>query len=82
MRILATAGYVGTALCYSLLQLKELESVTVYDNLSGHNYNLFIGIKKFDTRYQFIEGDILDCRNLRKAVSKADFVFHLAAKVG
>jgi UDP-glucose 4-epimerase len=83
MRILVTggAGYVGTALCHSLLQLKEVESVTVYDNLSRHNYNLFIGIKKFDARYQFIEGDILDSRNLRKAVSKADVVFHLAAKV-
>jgi len=83
MRILVTggAGYVGTALCHSLLQLKEVDSVTVYDNLSRHNYNLFIGIQKFDARYKFIEGDILDSRNLRKAVSKADVVFHLAAKV-
>jgi len=49
--------------------------------LSRHNFNLFIGVQKFDHRYHFIEGDILDSRNLRKAVAKADVVFHLAAKV-
>lgn len=83
MRVLVTggAGYIGTGLCQALLQIKEVESVTVYDNLSRHNYNLFIGAQKFDTRYRFLEGDILDSRNLRKAISKADVVFHLAAKV-
>ena len=83
MRVLVTggAGYVGTGLCQALLGLEEVESVTVYDNLSRHNFNLFIGVQKFDHRYHFIEGDILDSRNLRKAVAKADVVFHLAAKV-
>jgi len=83
MRVLVTggAGYVGTGLCQALLGLEEVESVTVYDNLSRHNFNLFIGVQKFDHRYHVIEGDILDSRNLRKAVAKADVVFHLAAKV-
>ena len=49
--------------------------------MSRHNFNLFIGVQKFDHRYHVIEGDILDSRNLRKAVAKADVVFHLAAKV-
>ena len=83
MKVLVTggAGYIGTGLCQALLAMKEVERVTVYDNLSRHNFNLFIGVQKFDGRYKFIEGDILDSRNLRKAVSKADVVFHLAAKV-
>lgn len=83
MNVLVTggAGYIGTGLCQALLAMKEVESVTVCDNLSRHNFNLFIGAQKFDDRYRFIEGDILDSRNLRKAVSRADVVFHLAAKV-
>jgi len=46
MSVLVTggAGYVGTGLCQALLGLEEVESVTVYDNLSRHNFNLFIGV--------------------------------------
>lgn len=83
MRVLITggAGYIGTALCHELLHNKEVQRVTIYDNLSRHNYNAFIGILKMDARFRFIEGDILDSRSLRKAVNDADVVFHLAAKV-
>ncbi len=83
MRVLITggAGYIGTALCQALLADPSIERVTIYDNLSRHNYNAFIGTLKLDHRFHFIEGDILDSRNLRKAVRNADAVFHLAAKV-
>jgi len=83
MRVLITggAGYIGTALCQALLADPSIERVTIYDNLSRHNYNAFIGTLKLDHRFHFIEGDILDSRNLRKAVRNADAIFHLAAKV-
>jgi UDP-glucose 4-epimerase len=83
MKVLITggAGYIGTALCQRLLEDEEVERVTVFDNLSRHNYNLFIGSQKLNSKYRFIEGDILDSRTLRKAVRDADVVYHLAAKV-
>ncbi len=75
------AGYIGTALCEQLKKDESIERVIVYDNLSRHNFNLFIGLHKLDKRFEFMEGDILDSRNLRKAVKQADVVYHLAAKV-
>lgn len=83
MRVLITggAGYIGTALCHRLAIDKRIEKVTIFDNLSRQNYNLLIGSLKLDDRFEIIEGDILDSRKLRKVVSQADVVFHLAAKV-
>lgn len=81
MLITGGAGYIGTALCEGLAEVKEIEEIIVYDNLSRQNYNLLIGLKKLDHRFRFVQGDILDSRNLRKVVKEADVVFHLAAKV-
>jgi len=83
MRVLLTggAGYIGTSLSQMLLDTGKVDELIVYDNLSRHNYNLFIGANKLDQRVKFIQGDILDSRNLRKAVSQVDAVIHLAAKV-
>ncbi|MEZ4721372.1 MAG: NAD-dependent epimerase/dehydratase family protein [Flavobacteriales bacterium] len=83
MRVLITggAGYIGTSLCEELLRNNAVTDVVIYDNLSRHNYNLFIGKTKLDERVKFIDGDILDSRKLRKAVKNADVVYHLAAKV-
>lgn len=83
MKVLITggAGYIGTSLCEQLLRHEQITEVVVYDNLSRHNYNLFIGVNKLDNRLKFVEGDILDSRKLRKAVAGVDTVIHLAAKV-
>ncbi len=84
MRVLVTggAGYVGTKLVKQLILLDEVDRVIVYDNLSRGNYNLFIGeaIPNGD-KVEFIQGDILDSRLLRKTLAGIDFVYHLAAKV-
>jgi UDP-glucose 4-epimerase len=83
MKVLITggAGYLGTALCEALAKESSIQEVVIYDNLSRQNYNLLIGKAKLDERFKLIEADILDSRNLRKAVKEADVVFHFAAKV-
>jgi len=83
MKVLITggAGYIGTELVYKLGELNEVDSIIVYDNLSRGNYNLFIGHKVAPSKVQFMPGEILDSRKLRKVLKNVDVVFHLAAKV-
>lgn len=83
MRILITggAGYIGSELVYSLAQLPEVTNITIYDNLSRGNYNVFLGRKIEGTKVQFVHGEILDSRKLRTVLKNIDIVFHLAAKV-
>src|SRR4029079_10579308 len=83
MKVLITggAGYIGTELVYKLGELNEVEGIIVYDNLSRGNYNLFIGHKVAPSKVQFMPGEILDSRKLRKVLKNVDVVFHLAAKV-
>lgn len=84
MKILITggAGYIGTELTKYLLQNKEIKEITVYDNLSIGHANFFLG-KEYPTgtRLNFVNGDILDSRLLRKSLIGVDTVIHLAAKV-
>ncbi len=83
MNILVTggAGYIGTELVYRLAETSEVENIVVYDNLSRGNFNLFIGQKPLARNVQFVHGEILDSRRLKKALKNIDVVFHLAAKV-
>jgi UDP-glucose 4-epimerase len=74
--VLGGAGFIGSHLVDRLMA--EGNSVTVYDNLSS-------GSKKFvehhfkDSRFHFVQADILDLDTLNKAISGTDVVFHLAA---
>jgi UDP-glucose 4-epimerase len=84
MKILVTggAGYVGTPLTDLLCANPLVKQVTVYDNLSRPNYNLFIGAKKEGhEKLKFIKGELLDSRRLRNALKEVDVVYHLAAMV-
>lgn len=84
MKILITGGtgYIGNALISALVQVKEIEHITVYDNLSRNNYNFFIANSQFSgSSVSFIKGDLLDTRKLGKAIDEVDIVVHLAAKV-
>ncbi|WP_417372058.1 NAD-dependent epimerase/dehydratase family protein [Gelidibacter japonicus] len=83
MRILITggAGYIGTELAHLLIENEAVEHVTIYDNLSRNNYNLFIEEELKSGKISFYHGDILDGRNLRKALDNIDVVYHLAAIV-
>lgn len=83
MNILITggAGYIGTELVYNLAQMPEVKSITVYDNLSRGNYNLFLGKPVALQNVKLIHGEILDSRKLRQVLKGIDVVYHLAAKV-
>ena len=76
------AGYLGTALTDQLAQNPNIKKVTVYDNLSRANYQLFFARNKWPkNKVHFIQGDILDSRKLKRCLQSVDVVYHLAAKV-
>ncbi len=83
MKILITggAGYIGAELVKSLTNQHQVETITVYDNLSRGNYNFFLGDALPAGKIKFINGEILDSRKLRKALQDTDVVYHFAAKV-
>lgn len=84
MKVLVTggAGYIGTELVSALLAKPEVEKVVIYDNLSRPNYNMFLGLRlQKHFKLQFLKGELLDSRGLRKALKGIDVVYHLAAKV-
>jgi UDP-glucose 4-epimerase len=84
MNILITggAGYIGTEVVERLAVDKAVDKISIYDNLSRPNYNLFLGRKANNSsKIGFIEGELLDSRSLRKALTDIDVVYHLAAKV-
>lgn len=84
MNVLVTggAGYIGTELVSLLTSNSAVNKVIIYDNLSRQNYNLFLGLKLHHHRkIQFVKGELLDSRSLRKVLKGVDVVYHLAAKV-
>ena len=83
MKVLITggAGYVGNELVFELLKVPQVEKVVVYDNLSRKNYNLFLDTRYEPQKIQFVNGELLDSRKLKKELKEIDVVFHLAAIV-
>jgi UDP-glucose 4-epimerase len=84
MKVLVTggAGYIGTELVSALISRPDVEQVVIYDNLSRHNHNFFLGLRlRNSQKISFIKGELLDSRALRKALKGIDVVYHLAAKV-
>jgi len=76
------AGYLGTVLTKNLVKEDSVSKIIVYDNLSRSNFNLFLGEKlPQHEKIQFIQGDILDLRKLKKVLKDVDVVCHLAARV-
>lgn len=83
MRVLITggAGYIGNELVVKLLEMPQVEKIVIYDNLSRKNYNLFLDDRFSQSKLQFINGELLDSRKLKKVLQDIDVVFHLAAIV-
>ncbi len=81
MHILVTggAGFIGSHLSERLIG--DGHEVTVIDNLStGIASNLTTLMSS--PNFTLIEGSILDVNTLNPLVSRADYIFHLAAAVG
>lgn len=84
MNVLVTggAGYIGTELINLLTSNSAVDKVVIYDNLSRQNYNLFLGLKlHYHKKIQFVKGELLDSRSLRKVLRGIDVVYHLGARV-
>ncbi|MEM7551779.1 MAG: SDR family oxidoreductase [Bacteroidota bacterium] len=83
MKVLVTggAGYIGTELISHLSRNSSVEEVIVYDNLSRGNFSFFLNGGLDGGKVKFVQGDILDSRNLRKQLEGVDTVYHLAARV-
>ena len=84
MNVLITggAGYLGTELLARLALNKEITKITIYDNLSRGHRSLFL-VKKvpFLSKIEFVHGEILDSRLLKKQLIDTDVLIHLAAIV-
>lgn len=68
------AGFIGSNLVQALV--KTGDKVTVFDNLSSGSKKNIQDYKQTDVK--FVEGDVREDKDLRKAMRGADFVLHLA----
>ena len=57
-----------------------MSRITIYDNLSRKNHNVFIEGHFPEKDIRFIHGDLLDTRKFTKALQTVDMVYHLAAR--
>jgi UDP-N-acetylglucosamine 4-epimerase len=80
--VTGVAGFIGSNLLEALLQLDQ--SVVGMDNFfTGYPRNLedvkrAVGAEKW-SRFRFIEGDICEAEDCRKACSGVDYILHQAA---
>ena len=70
------AGFIGSNLADRLLALGN--EVIVYDNFSTGDKR-FVEHNLINSRYQLIEGDVLNVKLLQDSLKGCDFVFHLSA---
>ena len=75
-------GYLGSQLIRDLGVAADFSQTTlrILDNLQNDNYRSLMRLPA-GSRYQFIEGDILDPATVRLALQNVDAVVHLAAIV-
>jgi len=81
MKILVTggAGFIGSHLCERLAADGHI--VTAFDDLSTGRVSNLEGLKD-STRFDLVEGSILDTDTLTRLIEDSEYVFHLAAAVG
>ncbi len=75
------AGYIGAVLVDSLAKQDGVDEIVVFDNLARKNYGFFTSSKKIEgAKVNFVMGDLLDSRQLKKVLEGVEVVYHLAAK--
>jgi len=72
------AGFIGSHLVLRLLQREDVDTVTVYDNLSSGTLQHLSACEN-DKRLRVVEGDIKHLGALALAMRDCSVVFHLAA---
>lgn len=76
--IVGGAGFIGSHFCDRLLGDAEVESVTIYDNLSsGREWHYAHHLH--DSRFRVIRGDVKQLKLLASAMEGHDTVIHLAS---
>ena len=76
--VVGGAGFVGSNLCYRLLETEPLSELWIVDNLLSSD----ISNVPNDPRVRFVFGSITEDRILRQLPTDLDFVFHLSCYHG
>jgi len=84
MRVLVTGGlgHIGSKLIREYAKRPDIELIRIFDNLSTQRYCSLFNLpvnENNKVKYEFIEGDINNIEEVRKAVKDIDIVIHLAA---
>ena len=76
------AGYLGSQLVRDLAQDERFRDcrIRIYDNLQRHHVSGLLDLPS-SGRFEFVEGDVLDRLNMKRAMTDARAVVHLAAIV-
>tara|TARA_B100000767_G_scaffold275759_1_gene315160 strand:+ start:3176 stop:4102 length:927 start_codon:yes stop_codon:yes gene_type:complete len=81
MNILITGvlGHIGSSLLDDLSKIRNLRKVYLIDSARSNNLNVLFNLKNKNIKFNFIEGDLLDDKVLKKIKDKIDIVIHLAS---
>ena len=81
MNILITGalGHIGSSLLDNLPKIKNLKKVYLIDNARSNNLNVLFNLKYKKIKFNFIEGDLIQEKVLKKVKDKIDVVIHLAS---
>jgi len=76
--VIGGAGFIGSSLCEKLVNLGN--HVVIFDNFSSGNYeNVEEILEKYADKTCLLQGDCKKLKDVKKAVSDTDIIFHFAA---